>query len=305
MKFILTLFTITLLSSTLFAQVDSTANTPDVIIEVYDVVAVYRSHIDGRGRTREFTSLIKGEIVKYDESTGVLTFKGNDGKMYSFKSEEYKYFEYNKEFTTKVKKPKVIKPRKEAGFEFSVGLNVGFLNIPTGIQFDDSLVGGSTAGFELPICIKVGASRYLNKNSQIGLTAEYALIGSGTTYFNGGARYQYMYNPAKNAAFYFPIELKYSRYTADYYYVQYTDAVSTDPFYSSNTEYNADVTLSGLELNLGQGISFALKNKKSLSLELMLVKQFVLSEKFDIDHTVTPSTNFDVFGARMSVFMNF
>lgn len=220
-------------------------------------------------------------------------------------SSETEYFQYDQTFASKEKKQRVLKPRKDAGFQFSAGLSVGFLTIPTGIQLDDSLVGGSTAGFELPICIKLGASKYLNKNSQVGLTAEYSLFGSGTSYFNAGARYQYLYNPTKNAAFYFPIELKFSHYQADYYSVQYIDPISTSPDFSSNTTYEAEVTLNSLELNFGQGVSFALENKRSLSIELMLLRQFILSEKFVITNDVTPETDFRVSGLKLSVFMNF
>lgn len=305
MKIILAFIAIALFNTALFAQIDTISNSQNVNIEVYDVVAVYRDHIDGRGRTRKFTSEIKGDIIKYDESTGVLTFKGVDGKMYSFTSDQYDYFQYDKEFTLKKKKHRVLNPREDSGFEFSAGLSVGFLNIPTGIQFDDTLVGGTTAGFELPVCIKVGASKYLNKNSQIGLTAEYSLFGFETSYFNVGARYQYIYNPTKNAAFYFPVELKFSHYQADYYFVQYTDPISTNSVYPSNTTYDAEVTLNALELNFGQGLSFSLKNKRSLSLELMLLRQFILSEKFIITKDVTPETDFRVYGLKLSVFMNF
>ena len=78
-----------------YAQNDTIPKEQNVTVEVYDVVAVYREHLDGRGRTRRFTSETKGEILKYDESTGVLTFKGIDGKMYSYKSDQYEYFQYN------------------------------------------------------------------------------------------------------------------------------------------------------------------------------------------------------------------
>jgi hypothetical protein len=67
-----------LISIGLDAQPDTNPEKPNTIVEVYDVVAVYREHLDGRGRVRQYTSEMKGEILKYDESTGVLTFKGTD-----------------------------------------------------------------------------------------------------------------------------------------------------------------------------------------------------------------------------------
>lgn len=306
MKTIITFAIIALFSLALNAQNDTIPKVQNETVEIYDVVAVYRETTDGRGNKRQYTSELKGEILKYDETTGLITFKGVDGRMYSFKSEEYKYFQYDKEFTPKKKKQKVSNPRKEEGFEFSAGLSTGFLRIPTGFRTDENYVGGSTAGFELPVCLKVGMSNYLNKNSQVGLTAEYSLlINSGSTYFNAGARYQYLYNPTKNTAFYFPVELKFSHYNADYYRYQYNDTVFTDNGYSWPVDFDAEVTINALELNVGQGISFALKNKRSLSLELLLLRQFILTEKLEIPVSVAPQTDFRVNGMKLSLFMNF
>ena len=306
MKITFALIAIGLFNTIMLGQNETNANTQNDTVEIYDVVAVYKSHTDGRGRTRQFTSEIKGEILNYDESTGLLTFKGIDGRMYSFNSNQYEYFEYNKEFISKKKKQKVLNPRKEIGFEFSAGLSAGFLNIPTGFQLDENYVGGPTEGFELPICLKLGGSKYLNKNSLIGLTAEYSLLSSETTYFNVGARYQYLYNTNRNASFYFPIEVKFSHYEADYYRFQYNDTIFTNDGYSWPTDFDADLTINALELNIGQGISFALKEKRSLSLELMLIKQFILSEELTIPANITPpQTDFSVNGMKLSVFMNF
>jgi hypothetical protein len=305
MKCIITFFSFVLLSLTVQAQNDSVPTVSESSVEVYDVVAIYREMKDGRGRLRKFTSEIKGEIINYDASTGFITFKAIDGRMYSLSSDQYEYFQYDKEFKVKRKKIKKIKPRKDSGFEFSVGLSVANMIIPTGLQFTDSIVGGTTSGYSLPVCLKAGASKYLNKNSTVGLSAEYALVAGGDNYFNVGARYQYLYNPNNNAAFYFPVELKYARYTADYFYVQYLDTVSTSDWFESNTTYDAEVTLNALELNIGQGVSFALENKRSLSLEFMLFTQFLLSEEYRIDYFTQPETDFSSYGMKLSLFMNF
>jgi hypothetical protein len=62
-----------------------------------------------------------------------------------------------------------------------------------------------------------------------------------------------------------------------------------------------------MKLNIGQGISFSLKNKRSLSLELMLLRQFILSEKIEIPASIPtpPQTDFSVYRMKLSVFMNF
>ncbi|MFA7272638.1 MAG: hypothetical protein WC044_02155 [Crocinitomicaceae bacterium] len=305
MKIIITFIAIALLNTALFAQNDTLSTTPNASVEIFDVVGVYRSHVDARGITRNYTSELKGKILNHDQSTGLLTFQGRDGKMYSFTSTQYEYFKYDKEFTTKIKKQKVLNPRKDAGIGFHVGLSGGILNIPTGFQQDENYVGGTTGGGDLPVCIKIGANKYLNKNSSAGLTAEYSLMGSNYTYFNIGARFQYLYNPNKNSTFYFPAELKFSHYQADYYVYQYNDTTYTDNGKTWPTDFNAEVTLNAVELNMGQGVSFALKNKRSLSLEFMLLKQFILSQNLKIPVSVAPKTDFNLYGAKLSLFMNF
>jgi hypothetical protein len=306
MKIILALLAFVLFNTALLSQQDTVPPIQNEIVEIYDVVAVYKSHTDGRGRTRQFTSELKGKILNYDESTGLLTFKGVDGRMFSFNSNQYEYFEYNKEFSSKKKKQKVLNPRKETGLQFSAGLSSGFLNIPTGLQLDENYVGGPTAGFDLPVCLKVVGSKYLNKNSLVGLTAEYSLLSSETSYFNAGVRYQYLYNTNKNASFYFPVELKFSHYQADYYRFQFNDTLFSDNGYTWPIDFESEVTINALELNVGQGISFALKNNRSLSIELMLLRQFILSEELAVPANITPpQTDFSVNGMKLSLFMNF
>jgi hypothetical protein len=304
MKKLLMCITLALINHALYAQIDTIPKEQNIKIEVYDVVAVYKESTDGRGQTRKYVSELKGKILNYDESTGVLTFKGNDGKMYSFKSGDYKYFEYDKEFTSKIKHV-VILPRKDSGFEFSAGISAGYFKINHNFTADDFYMSGFQSGADIPICLKLGASKYLNKNSLVGLTAEYALLIDDNSYFNVGARYQYLYNPNKNSAFYFPVELKFSRYQFNSQY-QTSDTTYIDDL---NWEYpsrsDTKVALNNLELNIGQGLSFALKNKKTLSLELMLVKQFVLSQTFKNVAEFPPKSKFGVNGLKLSVFMNF
>ena len=304
MNKVITIIAIILFNTTLNAQIDTIHKQPNEIIEIYDVVAVYKESTDGRGQARKYVSELKGEILNYDQSTGVLTFKGIDGKMYSFKSDEYKYFEYDKEFSSKNKQV-IILPRKDSGFEFSAGISAGYFKISHNFTADDFYISGFQSGADIPICLKLGASKYLNKNSLVGLTAEYALIMDDNSYFNVGARYQYLYNHNKNSAFYFPVELKFSRYQFNSQY-QTSDTTFFDDL---NWEYpsrsDTKVALNNLELNIGQGLSFALKNNKSLALELMLVKQFILSQTFKNEAEFPPKSKFGVNGLKLSIFVNF
>lgn len=124
---IITITLISFLSLAIHAQIDTLKKEPTIKVEVYDVVAVYKEHQDGRGNVQKFTSELKGKILTYDSSTGLLTFKSIDGKMYSFKAGEYKYFEYDKQFTSKIKKSVQVYPRKETEFEFSLGFRTSLI----------------------------------------------------------------------------------------------------------------------------------------------------------------------------------
>lgn len=304
MKKSLICIVLVLFNLALYAQTDTISKASNTLIEVYDVVAVYKEHTDGRGKTRQFTSEMKGKILNYDESTGVLTFKGIDGKMYSFKNTDYKYFQYDKEFSSKKKQGNIL-PRKVAGFEFSAGLSAGYFNINHNFTNDEFYRSSFQSDADIPICIKLGASKYLNKNSLVGFTTEYALIMDDNSYFNIGTRYQFLYNHNKNSALYFPVELKFSRYQFNAQY-QTNDTTFFDDL---NWEYpsmsETKVALNNLEFNIGQGLSFALKNNKSLSLELMLVKQFILSQTFKNENDFPPKSKFGVSGSKLSVFVNF
>ena len=304
MKKVATILTFVLLNVLLFAQKDSIPKVQNTRVEIYDVVAVYREHVDGRGVTRQYTSEMKGKILNYDESTGVLTFKARDGKMYSLKSTDYKYFEYDKEFTSKNKQV-VQLDRKDSGFEINVGLNVGYFTINHNFIADDFYINGIDSNADIPICLKLGVGKYLNKNSLVGINAEYALVIDNNSYFNIGTRYQYMYNPSKNKAFYFPIELKFSRYQFNSQY-QTSDTTFIDNFsWEYPTQLDTEITTNNIELNIGQGISFALKNKKSLTLELLLLKQFAMQQTFKNESGVSPNSEYGITGLKLAACMNF
>lgn len=288
---------------TLMAQ-DTIPKSSNQIVEIYDVVAVYKDHVDGRGRVRQFTSEIKGEIIKYDESTGILTFKDKEGKMYSFSNSEYKYFEYNKEFVKKIKNI-VIHPRKSEGFMFSAGLSASYMNIQHNFTPDDYFINGIDSDADLPISLKLGVSKLIDENHLVGISSELALNSSVSSYFNFGARYRYLYDASKNTAFYFPVELKFSHNTHSYQY-QVNDTTFTDNMdWSYPTDLQTDITLNAIELNLGQGISFAMKNEKSFSLELMLIKQLMLNERFQNSKNIDPKSEFGITGLKLSAVMNF
>lgn len=307
MKTIITIIALVFLNTILLAQNDTIPKEQNEIVEVYDVVAVYKSTTDGRGRTRNYVSELKGEILNYDESTGVLTFKDKDGRMYSFKSDEYKYFEYDKEFTRKVKNF-VLRPRKESEFEISAGFRASFINLNDNFSADDYYVWSGGGSSDLPISIFLGAGKYFGRRHYLGLNGEMALTSYGSGYISTGLRYCYQYDANKrNVAFYLPVELNYFRSNYDQNF-QVNDTVietsggGTSISYPSNK--NLEYSLSAVSVSLGQGIGFIMNNKHSIAIELSLVKYFPFGIKFKDLEQESPNVRFSGNGFRLSLIYN-
>lgn len=306
MKRIITLAFMAILSLASNAQVDTLQKDPNVKVEIYDVVAVYKEHRDGRGNTREYTSELKGKILSYDASTGLLTFKGIDGRMYSFKSGEYKYFEYDKQFTSKVKNTQVY-PRKETEYEFSGGFRVSWLAMRDDFTADDYYVNSNGGYWELPVSIYLGAGKYFSRRHFVGVSGELVVL-SDDNFLSGGLRYAYQYDAHKrNVAFYLPVELQYFHVKTDARF-QVNDTVfdtqSGGTVYYYPSDLNLEYTLSALSLSLGQGFSFIMKNKHSIALELSLVRFFPFEPKYLNLDRQPPKTNFSGNGYRFSLIYN-
>lgn len=307
MKRIITLAIITLFSMVMHAQVDTLKTEPTIKVEVYDVVAVYKEHQDGRGNVQKFTSEIKGKILSYDSSTGLLTFKGLDGKMYSFKAGEYKYFEYDKQFTSKIKKSVQVYPRKESEFEFSLGFRTSLIAMRDDFTPDNYYLNSNGGYWELPVSIYLGAGKYFSRRHFVGVSGEIPVL-TGDNFFSGGLRYCYQYDAHKgNVAFYLPIELQYFHVKTDANY-QVSDTVYDQQpgglvtYYSSYK--NLEYTINTFSLSVGQGFSFVKNNKHSLALELSLVRFFPFEPKFLNLDREPPKTNFDGNGLRFSLIYN-
>jgi hypothetical protein len=306
MKGIITLAFAAILSLGVHAQVDTLQKDPSIKVEVYDVVAVYKEHRDGRGNIREYTSELKGKILSYDASTGLLTFKGLDGKMYSFKSGDYKYFEYDKQFTSKVKNTQVY-PRKEREFEFSAGFRTSWIAMRDDFTGDDYYVNSNGGYWELPLSIYLGAGKYFSRRHFAGVSGELTVLSDGN-FFSGGLRYAYQYDAHKrNVAFYLPVELQYFQVKTDARF-QVNDTVydvqSGGTVYYYPSDLNLDYTLSSLSFSLGQGFSFIMKNKHSIALELSLVRFFPFEPKYINLDREPPKTNFTGNGFRFSLIYN-
>lgn len=308
MKTLITIIALVLGSTVLHAQKDTLTNDQNEIVEIWDVVAVYKEGTDGRGNPRSYVSEMKGEIQNYDATTGLITFKGQDGRMYSFKSGDYKYFEYDKQFVKKAKKKAVLKPRKETEFEISAGFRATYINFNDSFSPDDYYAWSGGGNTDLPIALYVGVGKYLAREHYVGLNGEIALTSYGSSYFSGGLRYNYHYDGyKKNVAFYLPVEIDYFRANYDENY-QVNDTVIDTSGGGISIYYPSDkkmeYTLSAVSLSLGQGFGFIMNNKHSLAIELSLIKYFPMGVKFKNLDRDAPDVKFSGSGMRLSLIYN-
>lgn len=304
MKKILLIINLILFCSILQAQSDTIAPVVDANVEIYDVVAVHKQGTDGRGRVRHYVSEIKGEIINYDETTGVLTFKGLDGRMFSFQSEDYKYFEYNKEFVKK-NKQKGINPRKEDEFEISAGFRTTFINFNDNFSASDYYLNSNGGTTDLPIALFVSAGKYFGRTHYLGINGEIALYSYGQNYLSAGLRYCYQYDAHKsNVAYYLPVELNFfkSNYSQSF---QVNDTTFYDGgnSFSYPSDEDLELSISATSLSLGQGFSFIMKNKNAVAVEIALIKYFPFNATYTAIQE-SPNVQFAGSGMRLSVTLN-
>jgi hypothetical protein len=261
--------------------------------EVYDVIYLK----DG--------SVVKGEILSFDEPTGGIVFKDTGGRTFSYSREQYDYFIENKVFPVeKTKKPIDIKPRKETEWEFNLGFSAAWLKMSHEFTADDYYTNSIYSQVNLPLCFKVGGGKYLNRQNFIGLTGELALI-SRNSYFGAGVRYFYQYDGyKKNATFYIPVELQFvSTGVSTMFQVNDTTYEDGGSYSYPSTVY-IETGFQLVSLSAGQGFSFIMNNKKSLALEFSVVKQYVLSEKFLNVEGVLPKSTYSTAGVKFALIFN-
>lgn len=285
-KFHLILFIFLGINSFVSAQ---TETNPNVL--VYDVVYMK----DGR--------VLKGEIIIFEEKDGDITFKDIYGRKYSIKREEYNYFVEDKRFLINKNDTLVIRPRKEKELEISLGFNAAYLNASEDFKADDYYLHAYTSTVHFtPICFKFGIGKYINRQNFIGLSADVALATEIKSYFNVGLKYVHQYDAYKrNVSFYIPVELLFNNLNMSSGY-QVNDPAYTSESYSKTFEVTH--SFQSLGLNLGQGVSFILNNKKSVSMELSLFKNYVISHGYEDLNRAGPKGDFNFNGMKFTFFYN-
>ncbi|MEN9988581.1 MAG: hypothetical protein RLZZ585_1620 [Bacteroidota bacterium] len=250
--------------------------------------------------------VLYGEIIEFNQKDGDLTFRDNYNRNYSLSREMYDYFEENVTYNKRIRDT-LVKPRKTDEFSFMLGLTQFAAGTDNGFVADDYYLisYGSGYYFDLPICMSVGAGKYLSRQHFVGLKADVKLLSSLTHFYSIGANYQFQYDGMKsNVAKYIPIRLNYGVRSSDEW-VNIQDP--TMPPFSNYIQKQFDVNMSSLGIEFGHGFSFIGNNKHSWNLEFCFFKNMVLSQ------TITPvplgaglpNFNYSQAGAKLSLSFNF
>ncbi|MGB0850140.1 MAG: hypothetical protein ACPGTP_02740 [Bacteroidia bacterium] len=207
---------------------------------------------------------VKGQILSFNEKEGSMVFKDLNNRTYSFSRKEYDYFVENQVLTEK--KIKNIRARKDEGYEVSLGFCLETFSGPE-YQYTSQNSGGTTQYYLLPISLKVGVGKYIEKQHFVGATASLGMLTEAKLYNNAGMRYAYIFTSDKrNAILYLPFEAKYFRM-----------ATNQSDSYSVNNvteEKSFDLLVQSVGLSAGTGVSFIRADKKSISIEAKFTKHF-------------------------------
>jgi hypothetical protein len=268
------------------AQTDTTGT------QTYDIVYLK----DGR--------TLKGNIVVFEEEDGDIIFKSLDGLTYSLSRKEYMSFKEN----VQVQRDDfmfVLKPRKENEFEVSLGFSAALVTIRNFFKPDDYYITQGS-GADTPVSFRVGGGKYFNRQHFLGAALDLAIISDSRNYFSGFVRYcNYYRSNKKNVALYLPVELGFNtfRYYSNFgVYKPYTDSQGNiNLLYVSR---DIETSFSSALFNFGQGLSFAMNDKKSIAVELSVFKNFFVKHKFIDLNEAAPKTSFGIDGLKLMIAYN-
>lgn len=248
--------------------------------------------------------VLRGQILIFEEKDGDITFQDIYGRKYSITREEYSYFEENQFVKErKSKNDTIVKVRKENQLEFSVGLTYGSYAPTITFEPDAYFLQNLNNSSYFPISLQIGAGKYFNRKNFLGVNLNYALISGGSPTFNTNLRYQFQYDAYKrNTACYIPVEFGYHslNYSTSFY-------VSDSLVLGQNSwteQLNTNVKVSSLNLGIGNGFNFMLKNTHSITLEFLIYKYFTMNQKFEALPQGNPNYTIDAVGAKLAVFVN-
>jgi hypothetical protein len=168
-------------------QTNAMAQTKPKQVVVYDIVHLKTGKV------------LYGEIIEFNQKDGDLTFRDNYNRNYSLSREMYDYFEENVTYNKRIRDT-LVRPRKTDEFSFMLGLTQFAAGTDNGFVADDYYLisYGSGYYFDLPICMSVGAGKYLSRQHFVGLKADVKLLSGLDHFYSIGANYQFQYDGMKS-----------------------------------------------------------------------------------------------------------
>jgi hypothetical protein len=277
-----------------FCPTNLLAQQEPVGIYIYDVIYMN----DGR--------ILKGEILVFEERDGDITFRDLEGRKYSITRKEYRYFVEDQRYYVNESDTLYIKERKSEEWEISLGFSGAFINLKQNLKATDYIRSTGDSYAQMPLSLAFGVGKYINRQNFVGMRAEMGVISEARNFINFGFRYFHQYDAyKKNISFYIPVEVYFNSmvHTSDYTYMD-TNFYPPNTYVPYPNTMNVEVSIQSIGLSLGQGVSFMLNNKKSVSVELSLFKFFVLRQKYLDLEGEQPRGAFDINGFRLSLLYN-
>ena len=233
-------------------------------------------------RTRDVIYLkdgrvLKGEIVKIDESDGKIIFASKNGKTIEIKRIEYEYYIEDERLNVKFSDTLVINTRKTNDFEFSFGLSTSVFEM-NGVAGSDYDVSLGTSPWYIPYNIRIAGGRYFGHKHYVGLRLDYAL-GGVDEYISPALKYKFQFDGYRNnRVWYATLEAKYEYFKDEFMSIaEYID-------YDGNLKYSQryrQQAFNTLGVVLGPGYAYTFNNKKSICVEATIFKNYRLSNAFE------------------------
>lgn len=207
--------------------------------------------------------VLVGEIMLFQESDGDITFRDLDGRTYSITRKEYDFFRENVVVINKSKNDTtIINQRKSIGNVFSAGVSqVLFLN-----HWDPFI----------PTTLHVGYGRQLSRKNLVGINLDYSLYETDIkTYVNPSLFIKHQYDAYRtNVSYYIIGELGYAYHSS-------ANSLLYKNGSGSSRYVKTPLKTSYVSIEVGQGFGFILKNSNSISVELVLSKNEMLSQSIE------------------------
>jgi hypothetical protein len=190
-------------------------------------------------------------------------------------------------------------------FDFHVGLNTMFAGINNGFIMDDFYQSSNSNGmyFETPICLNFGIGKYFRQQHFVGLEFDLKAIGGPQTFFQSGVNYKYYYDAMKSdVARYIPLKVAHHNFST---IETFRVPDMTMPPLPTYTERDFAVDIQSLNIGIGHGWSFIVKDKHYWNIELLFYRGFWSKHSFISNGLSDPKISYQTAGAQLNLGFHF